>query len=59
VIPLSRAGGNLGSTNINLTVNAGMGTDGQEVGREIVNELVKFQRRNGPLPLRLTGFDVI
>ena len=59
VIPLSRAGGNLGSTNINLTVNAGMGTDGQEVGREIVNELLKFQRRNGPLPLRLTGFDVI
>jgi hypothetical protein len=59
VIPLSRAGGNLGSTNINLTVNAGMGTDGQQVGREIVNELVKFQRRNGPLPLRLTGFDVI
>jgi len=59
VIPLSRAGGNLGSTNINLTVNAGMGTDGQEVGREIVNELLKFQRRNGPLPLRLTGFDAI
>ena len=59
VIPLSRAGGNLGQTNINLTVNAGMGTDGGSVGRQIVEELRKFERSNGPLPLRVSGFDVI
>ena len=58
VIPLSRAGGNLGQTNISLTVNAGMGTNGADVGRDIVEELRKFQRRNGPLNLRLSGFDI-
>ena len=58
IIPLSRAGDNLGQTNINLTVNAGMGTDGASVGRQIVEELRKFQRSNGPLPLRLSGFDI-
>jgi TP901 family phage tail tape measure protein len=58
VIPLSRAGGNLGQTNINLTVNAGMGTDGGSVGRQIVEELRKFERSNGPLPVRVSGFDV-
>jgi|TARA_Y100000004_G_scaffold92352_2_gene103523 TP901 family phage tail tape measure protein len=58
IIPLSRAGDNLGQTNINLTVNAGMGTDGASVGRQIVEELRKFQRSNGPLPLRLSGFDL-
>lgn len=59
VIPLSRAGGNLGQTNISLTVNAGMGTNGADVGRDIVEELRKFQRRNGPLNLRLSGFDIV
>ena len=58
VIPLSRAGGNLGQTNINLTVNAGMGTDGASVGRQIVEELRKFQRSNGPLPLNISALDV-
>jgi len=36
VIPLSRAGDNLGRSNVNITVNAGMGADGSEIGREIV-----------------------
>tara|TARA_Y100000033_G_scaffold38577_1_gene37888 strand:+ start:1167 stop:3389 length:2223 start_codon:yes stop_codon:yes gene_type:complete len=58
VIPLSRAGGNLGQTNINLTVNAGMGTDGASVGRQIVEELRKFERSNGPLPLNISALDV-
>jgi len=31
-----------------LTVNAGLGTDGRDVGRLIVEELQKYQRRNGP-----------
>lgn len=59
VIPLSRAGGNLGQTNINVTVNAGMGTDGASVGKQIVEELKRFTRSNGPLPLRISGFDII
>ena len=59
VIPLSRAGGNLGQTNINVTVNAGMGADGADIGRQVVEVLRKFERSNGPLPLRITGFDVV
>lgn len=37
-----------GSGPIYLTVNAGLGTDGRDVGRLIVEELQKYQRRNGP-----------
>jgi Skp family chaperone for outer membrane proteins len=32
---------------INLTVNAGMGTQGAEVGRQIVDALKAYERRNG------------
>ena len=32
-----------------ITVNAGMGTDGAEVGRQIVDALKKYERRNGPV----------
>jgi hypothetical protein len=49
VIPLSRGGG-VGTT-INLTVNAGMGTDGGDVGRQIVDALRQYERRNGPVPI--------
>lgn len=49
VIPLNRAGG-LG-TNISITVNAGMGADGAEIGDQIVDALKRYQRRNGALPL--------
>jgi len=34
-------------TTINLTVNAGMGTNGAEVGRQIVDALKAYERRNG------------
>jgi phage-related protein len=52
VIPLSQVdrGSN---TTIDITVNAGMGTNGQEVGRQIVTELVKYQRQNGALPIKV------
>lgn len=43
------AGGN--TTVINLNVNAGMGTDGAQVGEQIVSALRQYQRRNGALPL--------
>jgi len=35
-----------GST-VNVTVNAGLGTNGQDVGKDIVEEIIKFQRRSG------------
>ena len=55
VIPLSSMPGasplpsmsGSGST-INLTVNAGLGTDGAAVGQQIVNMLKQYQRTNGP-----------
>jgi hypothetical protein len=49
VIPLDR-GGAVGTT-INLTINAGMGTDGGDVGRQIVDALRQYERRNGPVPI--------
>lgn len=52
VIPLSKIN-DLGSTNIYLTVNAGMGTDPAQVGDEIVNILQRYNRRNGALPLKV------
>jgi TP901 family phage tail tape measure protein len=36
-----------GGSVINLTVNAGMGTQGAEVGRQIVDALKAYERRNG------------
>ena len=46
VIPLSAgAGAGLGN-DINITVNAGMGTDGTDVGRLIVEQIQKYNRRN-------------
>lgn len=47
----SGGGGGIGGGTINLTVNAGMGTDGGEVGRQIVEALRQYQRRNGPVPI--------
>lgn len=54
VIPLNRlnamtSGG--GTTVINLTVNAGMGADGKTIGDAIVNELKRWSRRNGKIPV--------
>jgi hypothetical protein len=46
IVPLDRMG-RMGSTTINLTVNAGMGTQGAEVGRQIVDALKAYERRNG------------
>jgi len=45
-LPSGISGGS-GST-INLTVNAGLGTDGAAVGQQIVNLLKRYQRANGP-----------
>jgi hypothetical protein len=51
VIPLSGANsarGALGS-NINITVNAGIGTDGNLVGQQIVEAIRKYERSSGPV----------
>jgi hypothetical protein len=45
--PRGSVGG--GGTVINLNVNAGMGTDGAEVGRQIVEAVRKYERRSGPV----------
>jgi hypothetical protein len=47
VIPLG-AGKSMVGGGINLTVNAGLGTDGAAVGAQIVNVLKQYQRTNGP-----------
>ena len=49
IIPLpSGVGGGLGlgGNNYNITVNAGIGTDGADVGRLIVEQIEKYNRRN-------------
>jgi hypothetical protein len=49
VIPLSGSNsGGLGTT-INITVNAGIGTSGSQVGREIVDAIKKYERTSGPV----------
>jgi len=41
-------GGGGGTTNVyNLTVNAGLGTDPDELGRTIVESIKRFEKRNG------------
>lgn len=46
VVPLNKAGG---GAVYNITVNAGIGTSGQEVGRQIVEAIKKFERSSGPV----------
>jgi hypothetical protein len=43
IIPLSKMGGN----NIYITVNAGMGADGVELGKQIIDAIKTAERRNG------------
>jgi hypothetical protein len=50
-LPSASSFGSRSAGTINLTINAGMGTDGAEVGRQVVDALKAYSRRNGPLPL--------
>jgi hypothetical protein len=50
VIPLDRLQSGM---TVNLTINAGMGTDPAKLGDEIVDVLTRYQRRNGALPLKV------
>jgi hypothetical protein len=48
VVPLNKMGG-MGGATYNITVNAGIGTSGPEVGRQIVEAIKKFERSSGPV----------
>ena len=52
VIPLKNKGG-MSSTKIEINVNAGMGANGGDIAQEIVDQLSRWQRRNGSLPLQV------
>jgi len=44
----SSGSSNSAGTTINLTVNAGMGANGAQIGQQIVEEIKRFERSNGP-----------
>lgn len=48
VVPLTGRNSPTGNT-INLTVNAGMGADGNAIGREIVDIIKRYERVSGPV----------
>jgi hypothetical protein len=50
IIPLDRLESGM---TVNVTINAGMGTDPAKLGDEIVDVLTRYQRRNGALPLKV------
>jgi len=47
IIPLDKANG-LGST-YNITVNAGMGSDGARVGEAVIKAIKSYERSSGPV----------
>lgn len=47
VVPL-KPGMKMGST-YNITVNAGMGADGQRLGEQIIKEIKRYERQSGPV----------
>ena len=59
VVPLNRMPGASplpgGGNTINIVVNAGMGTDGHQVGNQIVSALKQWERANGSLPLNVSA----
>lgn len=47
VIPLDRLGGGGGGATVNITVNAGLGTDGAALGEQVVNAIRRYERSSG------------
>ena len=43
----SASAGSSGGNTIQITVNAGMGADGGDIGRKIVDEIIRFERSSG------------
>jgi len=48
VVPLSGRNAGMGTT-ITINVNAGLGADGNQIGREIVDAIKRFERKSGPV----------
>jgi hypothetical protein len=48
VVPLTGKNSPMGTT-YNITVNAGMGANGGVIGREIVDAIKRYERKNGPV----------
>jgi hypothetical protein len=46
VVPLSGGNRGLGNT-FNITVNAGIGTSGAQIGKDIVEMIQKYERTSG------------
>lgn len=46
-------GGTPVSGGVTLNVYAGLGTDGRQVGRQIVEALKQYERSNGPVPIKV------
>lgn len=49
IIPLTGKNSKAMGTTFNITVNAGIGTSGAEVGRQIVDAIKKYERSSGPV----------
>jgi len=49
VIPLSGPNSKPMGNTFNITVNAGIGTDGMQVGRQIVDAIKRFEKQSGPV----------
>lgn len=49
VVPLSGANSAKLGTTYNIVVNAGIGTSGSQVGKEIVDAIKKFEKTSGPV----------
>jgi len=47
IIPLSKLGNMGGETSYNITVNAGMGANGSQIGAQIVEAIKKYEKSNG------------
>jgi len=46
IIPNNKMGG---GARINITVNAGMGANGAQIGQEIVSAIKRYERTSGPV----------
>jgi hypothetical protein len=55
VVPLPASGLPGSGMTVNLVVNAGLGADGTQIGKEIVDVLQAYQRRVGALPIKVAG----
>jgi hypothetical protein len=47
IIPNNELSSGGGGNTYNVTVNAGMGAKGPEIGREVINAIRDYERRNG------------